>query len=140
LLSASRSPVGALVLVAGTAGASCCAGTIVGNMAVAVAEGDESDGLNADLLRLNIFIPLTNEVFTLGISSFRVAGGVAARLAARVGVAASDIGEDEARNCDGTATFLNLRSPEGKPRPRLCSSSGGVFPEQTQSVLHEEPA
>ena len=77
-----------LVLVAGTAGASRCSGTI----AVEVIEGDEVievDWLSTDLLRLKILMP-PSDVLTLGNPSAHTAGGVPVRLAAGGGVAAPD--------------------------------------------------
>ena len=80
-----------LVLVAGTAGASRCSGTIAVEV-VEVIEGDEVievDWLSTDLLRLKILMP-PSDVLTLSNPSTHTAGGVPVRLAAGGGVAAPD--------------------------------------------------
>ena len=109
-----------LVVVAGAARASCCDGTI----AVEEIEGDESDWLSADLLRLNILMPLLSVFFILGISSAHVAGGVAAE----GGVAVQDTADGEAAYCDDFWAFLKLLIPDGKAPPLPRTPNNGESP------------
>ena len=117
-LSSETGSVRVLVLVAGAARASsCCSGTI----AVEEIEGDESDWLSADLLRLNILMPLLSAVVLLGIPSAHVAGGVAAE----GGVAVQDTADGEAAYCDAFGAVLKLLTPDGKAPPLLRTLNNG---------------
>ena len=124
-LSSETGSVRVLVVVAGAARASRCDGTI----AVEEIEGDESDWLGADLLRLNILRPLLGGSFILGsfilaIPSAHVAGGVAAE----GGVAVQDTADGEAAYCDDFWACLKFLIPDGKAPLLLRTLINGESP------------
>lgn len=134
-LRSEKSFVLVRVLVASTAGASCCRGTIE----VAETCGDEEAWASNGLSRLNVFITFMTGVCIVGILAVHAPGGVPEWLTVIDGVAAPDDVSAKESYSEGFGTFLNLLHTDGK----LCARSGAMIsaksPWSAQTVLHEEP-